>query len=121
MDPISVRAREIAEIEHGRLIDSTPVSHALYQRALKSMPLGVGASFQVGDPYPIYLRDGHGAGSAADVPASAHCGHRRGRDYQQPARGTAGRPGQPMTTIAGAAASRGSRARDQSKNASVRI
>jgi glutamate-1-semialdehyde 2,1-aminomutase len=61
MDPLSVRAREIAELEQGRLIDSTPVSHALYQRALKSMPLGVGSSFQVGDPYPIYLRDGHGA------------------------------------------------------------
>src|SRR4051812_49575957 len=60
-DPLSVRAREIAEIEHGRLIDATPVSHALYQRALKSMPLGVGSSFQIGDPYPIYLRDGHGA------------------------------------------------------------
>ena len=60
-EPLSVRAREIAEIEHGRLIDSTPVSHALYDRALKSMPLGVGSSFQVGDPYPIYLREGHGA------------------------------------------------------------
>jgi glutamate-1-semialdehyde 2,1-aminomutase len=60
-DPISVRAREIAELELARLVDSTPVSHALYQRALKSMPLGVGSSFQVGDPYPIYLRDGHGS------------------------------------------------------------
>ena len=57
----SVRAREIAAIEHGRLIDSTPVSHTLYKRALKSMPLGVGSSFQVGDPYPIYLREGRGA------------------------------------------------------------
>jgi glutamate-1-semialdehyde 2,1-aminomutase len=54
-DPLSVRAREIAAIEHGRLIDATPVSHALYERARKSMPLGVGSSFQVGDPYPIYL------------------------------------------------------------------
>jgi glutamate-1-semialdehyde 2,1-aminomutase len=60
-EPLSVRAREIAEIEHGRLIDSTPVSHALYERALKSMPLGVASSFQIGDPYPIYLREGHGA------------------------------------------------------------
>ena len=25
------------------------------------MPLGVGSSFQVGDPYPIYLREGRGA------------------------------------------------------------
>ena len=60
-DPISVRAREIAEIELGRLIDSTPVSHALFERAKKSMPLGVGSSFQVGDPYPIYLREGRGS------------------------------------------------------------
>ena len=34
-DPISVRARVIAELEHGRLIDSTPVSHALFERAKK--------------------------------------------------------------------------------------
>ena len=37
------------------------MSHALFERALKSMPLGVGSSFQVGDPYPIYLREGRGA------------------------------------------------------------
>jgi glutamate-1-semialdehyde 2,1-aminomutase len=60
-DPLSTRAREIAGLEQGRLIDSTPVSHALYERALRSMPLGVASSFQIGDPYPIYLRDGRGA------------------------------------------------------------
>jgi len=52
-DPLSVRAREIAAIEQGRLLDSTPVSHALFERAKQSMPLGVGSSFQVGDPYPL--------------------------------------------------------------------
>ena len=56
-----MRAREIAAIEHGRLLDATPVSHALFERAKKSMPLGVGSSFQVGDPYPIYLSEGRGA------------------------------------------------------------
>jgi glutamate-1-semialdehyde 2,1-aminomutase len=60
-DPLSVRAREIADIERGRLLDSTPVSHALFERAKHSMPLGVGSSFQVGDPYPIYLSEGRGA------------------------------------------------------------
>ena len=60
-DPLSTRARELAAVERGRLIDSTPVSHALFERAKKSMPLGVGSSFQVGDPYPIYLREGRGA------------------------------------------------------------
>ena len=44
-DPLSVRAREIAAVE----------------RAKHSMPLGVGSSFQVGDPYPIYLSEGRGA------------------------------------------------------------
>jgi glutamate-1-semialdehyde 2,1-aminomutase len=60
-DPLSTKAREIAQLEQGRLTDSTPISHALYERALTSMPLGVGSSFQVGDPYPIYLRGGRGA------------------------------------------------------------
>src|SRR5690349_15692699 len=60
-DPLSVRAREIAAIEQGRLLDATPVSHALFERAKQSMPLGVGSSFQVGDPYPIYLSEGRGA------------------------------------------------------------
>src|SRR2546425_4125062 len=60
-DPLSVRAREIAAIERARLLDSTPVSHALFERAKRSMPLGVGSSFQVGDPYPIYLSEGRGA------------------------------------------------------------
>ena len=45
---MSVRAREIAEVERARLLDSTPVSHALFERAKHSMPLGVGSSFQVG-------------------------------------------------------------------------
>jgi len=60
-DPLSTRAREIAELELGRLVDSTPVSHALFERAKRSMPLGVASSFQIGDPYPIYLREGRGA------------------------------------------------------------
>lgn len=60
-DPLSTRAREIAGIEHARMIDSTPASHALFERAKRSMPLGVASSFQVGDPYPIYLREGRGA------------------------------------------------------------
>ena len=60
-DPLSTRAREIAELELGRLVDSTPVSHELYERARRSMPFGVASSFQIGDPYPIFLREGRGA------------------------------------------------------------
>jgi len=33
----------------------------MFERALHSMPGGVSSSFQLGEPYPIYLRDGHGA------------------------------------------------------------
>ena len=55
------RAREIASVETRRLLDRTPKSKALYQRALHSLPQGVGSSFQAGDPYPIYLREGRGS------------------------------------------------------------
>jgi glutamate-1-semialdehyde 2,1-aminomutase len=55
------RAGEIAYSEGRRLLDRTPKSKALYERALQTLPLGVGSSFQVGDPYPIYLREGRGA------------------------------------------------------------
>jgi glutamate-1-semialdehyde 2,1-aminomutase len=39
----------------------TPKSKALFERAAKSMPFGVASSFQAGDPYPIYLAEGHGS------------------------------------------------------------
>lgn len=55
---LTARAREIAAAERERLLDRTPKSKALYERAHRSMPFGVGSSFQVGDPYPIYLREG---------------------------------------------------------------
>jgi len=61
IDSITVRAREIAAREGGRLLDRTSASKRLYERALQSLPLGVGSSFQVGDPYPIYIREGKGS------------------------------------------------------------
>ena len=60
-DRLTVRAKEVAFAETRRLLDRTPASKALFERAQHSMPLGVPSSFQVGDPYPIYLRDGRGA------------------------------------------------------------
>lgn len=39
----------------------TPSSQALYERALRSLPLGVGSSFQVARPYPLYLTSGAGS------------------------------------------------------------
>jgi len=58
---ITARAREIAAVEKSLLLDRTRSSSAMYDRAVRSLPLGVGSSFQVGDPYPIYLREGHGS------------------------------------------------------------
>ncbi|MBI2711188.1 MAG: aspartate aminotransferase family protein [Actinobacteria bacterium] len=58
---LSERARELFAAEQARRIDRTPRSHALYQRAVRSMPLGVASSFQVGTPYPIYLERGEGS------------------------------------------------------------
>src|SRR6266511_5095320 len=56
-----VRIRELAEREERRLIDATPRSAELYRRALRSMTRGVPSSYQVRDPYPIYLREGRGS------------------------------------------------------------
>ncbi|MGH2546214.1 MAG: aminotransferase class III-fold pyridoxal phosphate-dependent enzyme, partial [Actinomycetota bacterium] len=60
-DAITARAREIAEREARDLLDRTPASGLLYERASKVMPYGVASSFQANDPYPIYLRRGQGS------------------------------------------------------------
>ncbi|MGH9454233.1 MAG: aspartate aminotransferase family protein [Terriglobia bacterium] len=39
----------------------TPRSKAAHQRALKSLPLGVGSNFRIYEPYPIFVRDGQGS------------------------------------------------------------
>jgi len=57
----SARARQIAAEEMPKLLARTAASKALYERALHSMPGGVASSFQLGDPYPVYLRNGKGA------------------------------------------------------------
>src|SRR5919197_1664541 len=58
---LSVRAKEIGAEEQRRLLDRTRGSQQLYERALKSLPLGVASSFQSNDPYPIYLQRGQGS------------------------------------------------------------
>jgi glutamate-1-semialdehyde 2,1-aminomutase len=60
-DPITSRAREIQKREQQRLLEATRGSAALYQRAVRSMPLGVASTFQANDPYPIYLQRGEGS------------------------------------------------------------
>jgi glutamate-1-semialdehyde 2,1-aminomutase len=60
-DRITARAGEIAASELDRLLERTPASKALYDRAIRSMPGGVASSFQLGDPYPLYLERGLGS------------------------------------------------------------
>ena len=52
LDRLKARAAEIAERETKILLDRTPGSKALHERALKSLPAGVASNFQAGDPYP---------------------------------------------------------------------
>ncbi|MGH2723910.1 MAG: aspartate aminotransferase family protein [Actinomycetota bacterium] len=60
-DRMTARAREIAEREAAGLLERTPASARLYERAVGSLPLGVASSFQANDPYPIYLARGRGS------------------------------------------------------------
>ncbi|HEX9375054.1 MAG TPA: aspartate aminotransferase family protein [Actinomycetota bacterium] len=55
------RAADIERDETARLLERTPASAALFERAVRSMPLGVASSFQAADPYPIYLARGRGS------------------------------------------------------------
>jgi hypothetical protein len=55
------RARELFDAELATLLAATPRSRQLFERARKSLPLGVASSFQAADPYPIYLARGLGA------------------------------------------------------------
>jgi glutamate-1-semialdehyde 2,1-aminomutase len=58
LERLKARAGEIAEKESKVLLDRTPGSKALHERAVKSLPSGVASNFQVGDPYPVYLKRG---------------------------------------------------------------
>jgi glutamate-1-semialdehyde 2,1-aminomutase len=58
---LTARAREIAKQEAATLAERTPESAKLYERAVRSLPLGVASSFQANDPYPIYIVDGRGS------------------------------------------------------------
>jgi glutamate-1-semialdehyde 2,1-aminomutase len=61
VERLKARANELAEKETARLLERTPGSKTLFERAVKSMPSGVASNFQAGDPYPVYLDRGHGA------------------------------------------------------------
>ncbi len=54
------RIRKLTEREHGRLNDRTPGSQELYKRARATLAGGVASSYQLRDPWPIYLSRGQG-------------------------------------------------------------
>jgi glutamate-1-semialdehyde 2,1-aminomutase len=60
-DPLSIRARAIRQRERERLLERTTSSARLYERAIRSMPLGVASTFQAMEPYPVYLATGRGS------------------------------------------------------------
>ena len=60
-DRLSDNAARIANDETAALVERTPESRALHDRALKHLPYGVASSFHANDPYPIYLERGQGA------------------------------------------------------------
>src|SRR5882672_1383676 len=55
------RARQIQQQEMSRLLARSSGSARLFERASRTLPLGVVSSFQKGDPYPIYLSHGRGS------------------------------------------------------------
>ena len=61
VERLNARAAEIAERETKVLLDRTPGSAALFERAVKVLPAGVSSNFQGNDPYPVYLKRGKGA------------------------------------------------------------
>jgi glutamate-1-semialdehyde 2,1-aminomutase len=61
VERLKARANELAEEETQRLLERTPASKQLFERAVKSMPNGVASNFQAGDPYPVYLKRGQGS------------------------------------------------------------
>jgi glutamate-1-semialdehyde 2,1-aminomutase len=54
------RIKELTAREEARLNEGTPRSHAMYERAHKVLSGGVASSYQLRDPWPIYLEHGDG-------------------------------------------------------------
>ncbi|MDR1265494.1 MAG: aspartate aminotransferase family protein [Propionibacteriaceae bacterium] len=54
------RVQELTDQESARLNDATHASRALYQQARRHLPGGVASSYQLRDPWPIYIDRGQG-------------------------------------------------------------
>jgi glutamate-1-semialdehyde 2,1-aminomutase len=76
-EQIDQRAAEILAQERARYEERTPKSRALYGRARAAMPFGVTSSFQVGDPYPMYLAGGRGS-RVTDVDGHSYIDYHNG-------------------------------------------
>jgi glutamate-1-semialdehyde 2,1-aminomutase len=55
------RINELTEREARTLNERTPKSRAMYERARRALVGGVASSYQLREPWPIYLERGHGA------------------------------------------------------------
>jgi glutamate-1-semialdehyde 2,1-aminomutase len=53
--------KELTDREMSKLAERTPRSKERYERGVKVMPGGVPSSFQVNEPWPVYLERGKGA------------------------------------------------------------
>src|SRR3954471_6829004 len=54
------RIKELTDREEARLNEQTSQSHAMYERAQKVLSGGVASSYQLRDPWPLYLERGDG-------------------------------------------------------------
>lgn len=54
------RVRELIAEEGDRLNDRTAASRAMYRHAAQHLSGGVSSSYQLRDPWPIYIAEGHG-------------------------------------------------------------
>ena len=57
----SERVKELTARESKRLDEATPGSKRMFERARNVLPGGVPSSYQVREPWPIYLERGEGA------------------------------------------------------------
>ncbi len=55
------RVADLTERERAKLAERTPQSRQRYERGVRVMPSGVPSSFQVNEPWPVYLQRGEGA------------------------------------------------------------
>jgi len=55
------RIGAIAQREEARYRERTPRSAELFERARRSLPLGVASSFQAYEPYPLFMTDARGS------------------------------------------------------------